>query len=242
VTTATALTSLADLNRDGFAIVPSVIPPAHVAALIDAVQGFEATHAAVREKGGSTYAVRRLCGIIPAVRVLSESLAIRNVIEPVLGKSARVVRSLLFDKNPGANCKVPWHQDLTIAVKERRDVAGFGPWSVKAGVTHVQPPAVVLARMLTIRLHLDACDADNGPLRVIAESHALGAIDPGAIPDVRSRLLEVTCTVPAGGAVLMRPLLLHASSPAQRPGHRRVIHLEFTADGELPGGLEWHES
>jgi len=242
VTTATARVSLADLERDGYAVVPSVIPPAHAAALIDAVESFELSHAAVREKGGSTYAVRRLCEMIPAVRALSESVAIRDLIEPLLGMSARVVRSLLFDKNPAANWKVPWHQDLTIAVKERRDVAGFGPWSTKAGVTHVQPPADVLGRMLTIRLHLDDCDADNGPLRVIPGSHALGAIDPAEIPDVRRRTSEVSCTVPAGGAVLMRPLLLHASSPAQRPGHRRVIHLEFSAGGDLPRGLEWHES
>lgn len=241
MTTATERVSLADLERDGYVIVPSVIPPTHVAALIDAVESFEADHAAVREKGGSTYAVRRLCEMIPAVRALSESPAIRGLVEPVLGASARVVRSLLFDKNPGANWKVPWHQDLTIAVKARRDVPGFGPWSVKAGVTHVQPPAEVLERMLTIRLHLDDCGVDNGPLRVIPGSHTLGAIDPAAIPDVRRRLPEFTCTVPAGGAVLMRPLLLHASSPAERPGHRRVIHLEFAA-AELPGGLEWHET
>jgi ectoine hydroxylase-related dioxygenase (phytanoyl-CoA dioxygenase family) len=242
VTIATTAIPRAALERDGFAVVPSVIPPAHVAALIDAIEGFEASHAAVREKGGSTYAVRRLCEMIPAVRALSASRAIRDLIEPVLGVSARVVRSLLFDKNPEANWKVPWHQDLTIAVRARRDTTGFGPWSVKAGVTHVQPPASVLDRMLTIRLHLDDCDAHNGPLRVIPGSHALGAIDVSTIPDVRGRIREVTCTVPAGGAVLMRPLLLHASSPAQRPGHRRVVHLEFAADGELPGGLEWHES
>jgi len=242
VITAPARVSAADLERDGYAVVSAVIPPTHVASLMDAVESFELTHTAVREKGGSTYAVRRLCEMIPAVRALSESPAIRSLIESLLGTSARVVRSLLFDKNPGANWKVPWHQDLTIAVKARRDVAGFGPWSVKAGVTHVQPPADVLDRMLTIRLHLDDCFDHNGPLRVVPGSHALGAIDPAEIPEIRRRTPEVACTVPAGGAVLMRPLLLHASSPAERPGHRRVIHLEFSADRDLPGGLEWHES
>jgi ectoine hydroxylase-related dioxygenase (phytanoyl-CoA dioxygenase family) len=241
VSTATAPSSPARLDRDGFVLIPSVIPPAHVAALIDAVESFNASHAAVREKGGSTYAVRRLCEFVPAVRALSASAAIRAIIDPLLGPEARLVRSLLFDKTPDANWKVPWHQDLTIAVRERRDLPGFGPWSVKAGVTHVQPPADVLARMLTLRLHLDPCGPDNGPLRVIPGSHALGAIDPAAIPDVRRRTPDVACAVPAGGAVLMRPLLLHASSPADRPGHRRVIHLEFAA-GDLPDGLEWHDA
>lgn len=39
----------------------------------------------------------------------------------------------------------------------------------------------------------------------------------------------------------MRPLLLHASSPAASPGHRRVLHVESAAAG-LPGGLQWYEA
>jgi len=44
-----------------------------------------------------------------------------------LGGAARPVKITGFDKTPGSNWKVPWHQDLTIAVKEARDVEGFGP-------------------------------------------------------------------------------------------------------------------
>jgi ectoine hydroxylase-related dioxygenase (phytanoyl-CoA dioxygenase family) len=148
------------------------------------------------------------------------------------------VRGILFDKLPEANWKVPWHQDLSIAVRGRVDVAGFGPWSVKAGVPHVQPPLPLLENMLALRLHLDDCDAANGPLRVIPRSHTGGRLSPTAIRAWRSQQAAVACLVPRGGALLMRPLLLHASSPALRPGHRRVIHLEFAAEG-LPGGLQW---
>ena len=228
-----------DVIHDGFAIVPNVIPREWVAELIDVVQGIDA-RAGVRGKAGATYAVRRLCEIVPAVRVLSTSREIRALVEPFLGPSARVVRSLLFDKNPEANWKVPWHQDLTIAVKERRDVEGFGPWSVKADVVHVQPPASVLAEMMTVRLHLDDCGPGNGPLRVLPGSHRMGVLDAAAIADARNRIAEATCAVGAGGVVLMRPLLLHASSPATVAGHRRVVHLEFAA-ADLPGGLEWHD-
>jgi hypothetical protein len=232
-------TSAFEVIRDGFAIVPNVIPREWVAELIDAVQGSEA-RAGVRGKAGATYAVRRLCEIVPAVRELSKSREIRALIEPYLGTFARVVRSLLFDKNPEANWKVPWHQDLTIAVKERGEVEGFGPWSVKAGVVHVQPPASVLAEMLTVRLHLDDCGPENGPLRVLPGSHTLGVMDADTIADARNRIVEATCAVGAGGVVLMRPLLLHASSQATVAGHRRVVHLEFAA-ADLPGGLEWHD-
>jgi hypothetical protein len=231
---------LEDVARDGFALVPSVLSASLVARLIGALDELE-SHMGVREKSGSTYAVRRLCETLPAVHQLAGLPELRALVEPFLGPAARVVRSLLFDKNPAANWKVPWHQDLTIALKERREVTGFGPWSVKAGVPHVQPPAHVLAGMLTVRLHLDNCGPANGALRVLAGSHKLGVIDAATIAQLRRQIPEASCDVPAGGVLLMRPLLLHASAPATVPGHRRVIHLEFAA-ADLPGGLEWHES
>jgi ectoine hydroxylase-related dioxygenase (phytanoyl-CoA dioxygenase family) len=129
---------------------------------------------------------------------------------------------------------VPWHQDLTIAVQERLEVPGYGPWTVKAGVAHVQPPVAVLERMVAVRLHLDDCGAENGPVRVLRGSHRLGRM--AAAPMDAGE--EVVCTVGRGGVVLMRPLLWHASSPAVSVAHRRVIHVEFAA-AELAGGLRW---
>jgi len=231
---------MAQLDQDGFALIPSILPPAQVASLISTLTRLE-SHIAIREKAGATYAVRRLCYLSPAVRQLSTSAPIRALIEPILGPAARVVRSLLFDKTATANWKVPWHQDLTIAVKHQRNTPGFGPWSVKAGIPHVQPPREVLENMLTLRLHLDDCGPDNGPLRVLPGSHKRGVLNAAAIADLRQQSHEHLCTLQTGGALLMRPLLLHASSPATIPGHRRVIHLEFAAS-DLPNELQWHES
>lgn len=175
---------------------------------------------------------------MPAVKALAESAAIRALVEKVLGPEAVAVRGLLFDKTPGANWKVAWHQDLTIAVKQRREVPDYGPWSIKSGVPHVQPPAAVLEKMLTLRLHLDDCAATNGPLQVLPGSHRAGKLSAENIECWRKKVLAVDCLVKSGGVLLMRPLLLHASSKATQPGHRRVIHLEF-AVVELEGGLEW---
>ena len=194
----------------------------------------------VREKAGRVYAVRNLMAAVPAVAELAASSGVRGCVEPVLGSGAFPVRALLFDKTPGANWKVAWHQDLSIAVRERVDVPGFGPWSIKAGVQHVQPPLAVLERMLTVRVHLDDCGPDNGPLLVLPGSHAAAALSPDGVRQWRQRVAPVPCLVPAGGAVLMRPLLLHASSAANAPAHRRVIHIEYAADA-LPGGLQWAE-
>ncbi len=157
----------------------------------------------------------------------------------VLGSGCFAVRGMLFNKTPASNWKIVWHQDKTIAVKVRKDVADFGPWSMKAGVQHVQPGASVMAGMLAIRLHLDESNENNGPMRVIPGSHKAGNLSAEAIDTWRMQP-SVVCTVPKGGAILMRPLLLHASSSSIAPGTRRVVHFEFAA-GELPGGLEWHD-
>lgn len=160
-------------------------------------------------------------------------------VEPQAGPAA--VRGLLFNKVAEANWAVPWHQDLTIAVRERREAPGFARWSLKDGVVHVQPPNEVIARMLAVRVHLDNTDAENGALRVLPGSHREGRLSPEEIGRWTISREAVTIEAPARSALLMRPHLLHASSAAERPVQRRVIHLEFLADG-LPFGLEWNEA
>jgi ectoine hydroxylase-related dioxygenase (phytanoyl-CoA dioxygenase family) len=139
-----------------------------------------------------------------------------------------------------SNWKVVWHQDLTIAVRERKDVEGFGPWTMKAGILHVQPPPKVMSGLLAIRLHVDESGIDNGPLRVMAGSHREGRLSAEQIGNWNKEA-SVVCTVPEGGALVMRPLVLHASSSCAIPRSRRVIHLEFAA-AELPHGLEWYDT
>jgi len=176
---------------------------------------------------------------VPIVRELAKSTPVRQLVEAILGPQCFAVRGILFNKTQESNWKVVWHQDLTIAVRERREVEGFGPWSKKAGITHVQPPAEIMGRMLAIRLHLDESGPDNGPLRVIPGSYSEGRFSAQQVEN-QQKSNCVTCTVPKGGALLMRPLLLHASSACTVPKPRRVIHLEFAAE-DLPEGLQWHD-
>ncbi len=221
------------IERDGFAIVDGVL----TAAQIDRLRSVAGTGTAL-SRNGSTYGSRNLLAI-PEVRNLAADRAIRDLIEPVLGPSAMPVRALFFDKTPEANWPVLWHQDLTIAVAERHDLVGWGPWSTKAGVVHVEPPAVLLAAMLTIRLHLDDCHGANGALRVLPGTHALGRLTRDRIRRLREETPEITCEAAQGSALLMRPLLLHASSPARQPSHRRVIQIEYADQGALPAPLAW---
>jgi hypothetical protein len=223
-------------EQDGFAIVNGVIDSVAVANLIGLLSDFP-TDSVTRRRGKSAFARRNLLEV-PGIVEIAESRPVRSIIDPLLGASARPVRGILFDKTPEANWVVPWHQDLSIAVRERIDVEGYGPWSVKAGVVHVQPPVHILHRMVTIRLHLDDCLARHGPLRVIPGSHRK-ILDPISLSRAIETGPQVTCEVAAGGAVVVRPLIAHASSPAKELSHRRVVHLEY-AGIDLPGGLRWH--
>lgn len=211
----------------GFAIVPSLLDE-------DQVQALER---ALPRSIGADGGLRNLLDI-PLIAGVAESHRLRAFIDAILGADAFPVRAILFDKTPVANWKVSWHQDLTIAVARRVDAPAYGPWSEKAGVVHVQPPVDVLEKMLAVRIHLDASDAGNGPLRVLPSSHRAGKLRDEEIPSWRDKVSEEVCLVPRGGVLLMRPLLLHASSPAVRPDHRRVIHIEF-ASCELAPGLAW---
>ncbi len=224
-------------QRDGFALVPDAIDSGTISKLIDNIEQAKRSVPS-RQRGSGTYAVRNLLEVVPVVRTLAGSTLIRSFVEPILGHEAFVVRGLLFDKTPEANWKVTWHQDLTIAVQQRKEVPDFGPWSVKAGVQHVQPPVSILERMLTLRLHLDDCGENNGPLRVLPGSHLAGRLSTENIQTWRGRIAAVACTFKSGGLLLMRPLLLHASSMARKPDRRRIVHLEFVAQS-LPGNLQW---
>ncbi len=151
------------------------------------------------------------------------------------------VRAILFDKTPSSNWPVAWHQDLTIAVVDRREVPGYGAWTCKNGVQHVQPPVRLLESMITLRFHLDPTRSDDGPLSVIPGSHRSGRLTSTAIAQIRARG-EIQLSAEAGDLLMMRPLLLHASGRARNPSHRRVIHLEYAPVDDLATELRWAEA
>ena len=130
------------LSQEGFAMIEGVLSAEAVSNLIAVVGDLVD---ADRRRGG----VRNLLEV-PEMRSLAQGRSVLELVESTLGSGARVVRGILFDKTDGANWKVPWHQDVTIAVDRRVDLEGYGPWSVKAGVQHVQPPREVLEKMLSV--------------------------------------------------------------------------------------------
>ena len=150
----------------------------------------------------------------------------------------RPVRILFFDKTPEANWAVPWHQDRSIAVNKRADMEGYGPWTVKNGVDHVEPPVAVLEKMLTLRLFVDDCGSDNGPLLVAVGSHRHGRLPVKNVTELVSRSKIFVGTGQAGDVLLMKTLAIHSSKRATAPTHRRVLHVDY-AMADLPPPLAW---
>lgn len=223
---------LSSIERDGFAIVSAVMDTDTIGSVSNEIEKLFKT---IPSAG-----VRALASKAGAVRQLAHSRTVRDLIEPMLGVDARMVRSILFTKNEQANWQVAWHQDLAIAVKERIDTDGYTNWSLKEGAVHVQPPIEILQRMLTIRLHLDAADETNGALWVSPGTHRMGRLAASEAATAAEQHGKQLCTVNAGDALLFRPLLLHSSRKSTSNRRRRVIHLEFAAV-ELPRPLVWLE-
>lgn len=155
-----------------------------------------------------------------------------------LPTDAVAVQCTSFVKSPEQNWLVSIHQDLSIPVAERVDSSACSGWSDKEGDVFVQPPVRFLDDVLAVRLHLDDCDESNGALRVVPGSHKVGRVGSAEALQLRARLGEVVVPVPKGSAMLMRPLLLHASSKVVSSTPRRVLHFVF-APRSLPEGLRW---
>ncbi len=157
----------AEVDRNGFAIVRNVFNPESIALLEKALHD-----AGITSEHGS----RRIATRVPQIGILARSSDSLRLVSAVLGKEAFLVQSIFFDKSRESNWKVPWHQDQTIPVKAHIPVPGFGGWSVKSSIPHVQAPANVLEEMLILRLHLDECNEENGALRVLPGSHLAGKL------------------------------------------------------------------
>jgi ectoine hydroxylase-related dioxygenase (phytanoyl-CoA dioxygenase family) len=182
--------------------------------------------------------IRNLEKKFASIAMLAAKPEVLAIVSEVLQSPAHLVRAIFFDKTPEKNWFVSWHQDKTVALNRRVEMEGWGPWSVKDGVCHVQPPRDVLDRMLTIRLHVDPSDEESGCLRVIPSSHRSGILKQKEIEHIVKSHTAIPCIAAAGDAVIMRPHVLHSSRKSTGRHHRRVVHLEYS-DYQLPKGIHW---
>lgn len=181
---------------------------------------------------------RDLLRAAPITQRLLDDPWLNNLTQEIFARPAFVVRATLFDKQPTANWSVTWHQDQAIAVQAKHPIDGYGPWSIKNSVQHVEPPLEILKNITSIRLHLEDCTIDHGPLVVSPGTHRQGRLLGEDISRVVDRHGEEACCLRAGSVLIMKPLTLHRSSKMRGGLRRRVIHLDCT-DQELPEPLAW---
>lgn len=224
-----------ELDSKGYALLHKVISNTEIKKLILVVERMRQ-----REKGSSA-GVRHLLKRSCLVRKFANSDQILQIAREIVGCDAKPTKAILFDKTAETNWYVTWHQDLTIAVKEKIEIDGFGPWSVKDGVHHVQPTRHELENIIALRVHLDDCSEENGAIKFIDGTHKIGILSPNEIAKYRDDNVHVSCPAERGDVIVMRPLVLHSSSQSTKVSHRRVLHIEFTGS-QLPGGLSWAES
>ncbi len=207
-----------DLSLDcsGYAVLPDVVGG-------DSLRELDAQVSSVllQRAGARNLLSHQWC------RELALRLSRHPAIADVLPKDAVAISCTLFDKRAERNWSVGVHQDLSVSVARREDVPGWKGWTRKQGALFVQPPEDLLSRLLAVRVHLDDCTADNGPLRVVPGTHLLGRITEEDALRLRDEIGDAVCVVPAGGALLMRPLLLHASAKAVSERPRRVLHFVY---------------
>lgn len=215
------------LKVDGAELVKSAIAPDALKMITDALSDQPADQAGIR-----------LFGVDALRPLLETNSAVGRLAARKMKGPPRAVRAILFDKTPSTNWSLAWHQDRVIAVQDRIEVAGFGPWSRKHGTLHVAPPFEVLSQMITLRVHLDPVPETNAQLLIAPGSHTRGRIAESDVPTVVEECGVVACLAEAGDAWLYATPILHASEAAAFPAHRRVLQVDFAVD-PLPGGLQW---
>lgn len=231
---------LDELNEKGFVILKNTLDDETISRLITSLSKLKSAKG-VSKKRNSIYGVRNLLNLSSGINEFAKSDKVREIVRNFSGEKAKPVRAIYFDKTVDANWKVPWHQDLTISVEEKRETEGFSAWTIKAGIQHVQPTVDVLENILTLRFHLDDADETNGALKVLEGTHQNRRLNASEIQIATRKAKTWQCVASKGDVLAMRPLLVHSSSAGINPKNRRVIHIDFSAE-TLPNGLKWYGS
>jgi hypothetical protein len=232
-----------DIEQQGFTVLPGLFGSERVARLVSELDRARlGMNGSVLQSRGQVYGIRNLTDVWPAALAVAREPGLRAAIGSVLPLGFGLVRSIFFDKPPERTWSLPWHRDLTIAVRDTTSALGeFRRPTVKAGVPHLEAPAWLLKGMLTARVALDEVVDENGPLLVIPGSHRdVSAEDMPTAQELSARSRPIHMR--AGDVLLIRPMVVHRSGPS-RPGttrHRRTLHFEFAAEETLPAGLAWH--
>lgn len=226
-----------NLYNKGFSIVDGIYNDEEIDSILNSISNADQTNTTFR-KSEDLFAIRQVVKEIPEILQFIFNDNLKDLISSILGNDYFIVKSIYFDKPENSNWYVAYHQDLTISVDKKAEIENFGNWTKKQNQFAVQPPISVLENIVTLRIHLDKTNSENGALKVIENSHSKGIYRPETINWENEK--EVTCNVNKGGVMLMKPLILHSSSRTTNNKKRRVIHIELS-NIDLPKEINWAE-
>lgn len=117
--------TLRQLDRDGYALVPGIIPADECQTWRVRLAELAETsyESGVRQRRNRLYAVRNLIDVCPELPQLWQRTELLSLLTSLLGPGFGLVRGLLFDKPPDLTWAVPWHQDRTIVIERPTDLS-----------------------------------------------------------------------------------------------------------------------
>jgi len=226
-----------NLYNKGFSIVDGIYNDKEIDSILNSISNADQTNTTFR-KSEDLFAIRQVVKEIPEILQFIFNDNLKYLISNIIGNDYFIVKSIYFDKPENSNWYVAYHQDLTISVDKKAEIENFVNWTKKQNQFAVQPPISVLENIVTLRIHLDETNSENGALKVIENSHSKGIYRPETINWESEK--EVTCNVNKGGVMLMKPLILHSSGRTTNSKKRRVIHIELS-NIDLPKEINWAE-
>jgi ectoine hydroxylase-related dioxygenase (phytanoyl-CoA dioxygenase family) len=221
-----------EINENGYSITDNFFDHRIIIDLeaeLNNIGAFDFTNTRVGETNLLQY------GPVAAIAAHSSIVALLSVLFPL---PLKPVKAFILDKSVHKNWNIPWHQDLKIPLQERANAAGFSNWTLEADIWHVQPPVDLLAELIVLRIHFDACSAINGAMRLFPGSHKAGILKDTQVQELLALQESVLASVSQYGVMFMKPLVVHDSPASCSAQRRRILQLEYGPD--LPAGLRWH--
>jgi phytanoyl-CoA hydroxylase len=207
-------------DEDGYFVLEDALTPAEVAALVDAIDPFEAeVEEALRQvEGGRVFIARadeitfstHLVARSPFLRLFTSSDLFVGLCADLIGPDVRLYWDQAVYKKPGTEAHFPWHQDN--------------------GYAFVEPQ-----QYLTCWIALTDASEENGCPWVVPRLHRLGTLaheysDIGFVC-LRDPEEAVPVPVASGSIVVLSSLTPHSTGPNQTNGVRKAYIVQFAPNG-----------
>lgn len=108
----------ARITGQGFSVVESVYTDMEVDAVLQIIEQADTSKDTFR-RSDDLFAIRQFLKELPGVLPVLLNDRLKELIGNLFGENYFIVKSIYFDKPPGSNWYVAYHQDLTISVDQR---------------------------------------------------------------------------------------------------------------------------